>query len=181
MSKSVKEMIMRDYTSRFGSQKEAMVVSIRQMKAVDSTRLRSNLHKHKIRVTVVQNALARRVITGTPLEPLGKLLTGPSALAFGGETVVDVAREVMKLIEKFPQLELKGAVLDGQLFEGKKGVEELSKFPTREEAIGQVVTLVISPARKLVGQIQGPGSNLAGIIKAVELKLEKGEAIAKAG
>jgi ribosomal protein L10 len=57
-------------------------------------------------------------------------------------------------------------------------VKALSKFPTRDEAIAQDVTLILGPGRKLVGAIKGPGSNLAGIIKAIEEKLEKGEAIA---
>jgi ribosomal protein L10 len=82
-------------------------------------------------------------------------------------------------LDKYPKLELKGAVLDGTVFKGKAGVTELSKFPTREEAIGQIVTLAISPGKKLLGQLKGPGSNIAGIIKAIEGKLEKGEAIAK--
>jgi hypothetical protein len=64
-------------------------------------------------------------------------------------------------------------------FKGKAGVTELSKFPTREEAIGQNVTLIVSPGRKLVAQIKGPGSNVAGLVKAIETKLEKGEAITK--
>jgi hypothetical protein len=38
---------------------------------------------------------------------------------------------------------------------------------------------VVSPGRKLLGQLQGPGSKLAGIIKSIEEKLEKGEAITK--
>ena len=69
--------------------------------------------------------------------------------------------------------------LDGQLFEGKKGVERLSKFPTRSEALSQTVTLILSPARKLMAQIEGPGSKVMGLIKTVESKLEKGETIAK--
>ncbi len=44
-----------------------------------------------------------------------------------------------------------------------------------------MVTLVVSPAKKIMGQIKGPGSNIAGIIKAIETKLEKGEAIAPVG
>ncbi|MBC7771660.1 MAG: hypothetical protein H7210_04120, partial [Pyrinomonadaceae bacterium] len=81
----------------------------------------------------------------------------------------------------FPGLEVKGAILDGELFSGAKGVKELSKYPTREEGIAQIVTLIVSPAKKLMAQIKGPGSGVAGIIKAIETKLEKGEAIAKAG
>jgi ribosomal protein L10 len=93
--------------------------------------------------------------------------------------VVEVAREIVKLIKDMPEVELKGAILDGTLYEGKAGVTELSKFPTKDEAIANIVTLVVSPGRKLLGQIKGPGSNIAGIIKAIETKLEKGEAIAK--
>ncbi len=65
------------------------------------------------------------------------------------------------------------------LFEGDAGVKELSRFPTRDEAIVQAITLVLSPARNLVGAVKGPGSGLVGIIKSIEEKLEKGEAIAK--
>lgn len=183
MSKVIKGLIMRDYQSRIakGTSQwpDAMVISIRGVKAVDTTRLRHNLAKKNIRITVVQNALARKVFEGTSLEPLKDLLTGSSALAYGGESVVEVAREIVGAMAKMPALELKGAVLDGIVFKGKKAVEELSKYPTKDEAIGQVVTLVVSPARNLLGQVKGPGSKVAGLIKAIEGKLEKGETISK--
>lgn len=181
MSKPVKEMIMGDYKSLIGDRDDAMLISIRGVKAIATTKLRQNLAKKKIKITVVRNALARKAFEGTGLEPLGKLLTGASAVAYGEGSVVETAREIVGLLKEFPELELKGAVLDGTLFEGQAGVEELSKFPTREEAIGQVVTLVVSPAKKLLAQVKGPGSTIAGIIKAIEDKLEKGETIAKAG
>lgn len=181
MSKTVKGMIIKDYQGRLEGASEAMVISIRGVKAIPTTNLRRSLNKKSIKITVVRNALARRAFAGTPLEPLSKLLTGPSAVAYGGTSVVEVAREVIALIKEMPEVELKGAILDGTLFEGKAGVTELSKFPTKDEAIGQVVTLVVSPAKKLLGQIKGPASNVGGLIKAIETKLEKGEAIAKAG
>lgn len=180
MSKAVKSLIMKDYGSRLDGAAEAMVISIRALKGKETTKLRTNLRKKKIKVTVVRNSLAKRQFKGTPLETLLPLLSGPSAVA-RGESVVEVAREIVDQLKDFPNLELKGAVLDGTLFEGKKGVEELSKYPTRSEAIGQAVTLIVSPGRKLLGQIKGPGSTVAGLIKAIEMKLEKGETIAKAG
>ena len=72
-------------------------------------------------------------------------------------------------------------MLDGQVFVGDAGVKELSRYPTREEAIANTVTLVLSPARNLMGQVKGPGSGIAGIIKTIEEKLEKGEQIARVG
>jgi large subunit ribosomal protein L10 len=181
MSKTVKSMIMRDYKARAGDAKDAMLISIRGMKAIDTTKLRTNLRKSKVKVTVIRNSLARKQFAGTALEKLESLLTGPSALVVSETSVVDAARSIVGMLKDFPTLELKGAILDGNLFTGKAGVEELSKFPTREEAIGNNVTLIVSPGRKLAAQIKGPGSNVAGLIKAIEAKLEKGEAIAKLG
>lgn len=179
MSKTVKSMIMRDYTTRVGDIKDGMLISIRGLKAIDTTKLRNNLAKHKVKVTVIRNSLAKKQFKGTSFEKLETLLTGPSALVLSQTSVVEAARSIVGLLKDFPTLELKGAILDGTLFEGKKGVEELSKYPTRAEAIGQAVTLIVSPGKKLLAQVKGPGSNVAGIIKAIEAKLEKGEAIAK--
>ncbi|MEX2217123.1 MAG: 50S ribosomal protein L10 [Phycisphaerales bacterium] len=179
MSKKIKEMMVRDYASRLEGADDALMISIRGVKAIPTTRLRKGLAAQKIKITVMRNTLAKKAMAGTKLEPLTRLLTGPSALAYGGNSVVEVARAIVKLIAGMPEVELKGAVLDGQLFEGKKGVTELSKFPTKDEAIAQLVTLVVSPGRKVLGQIKGPGSAVAGIIKAIEDKLEKGETIAR--
>jgi large subunit ribosomal protein L10 len=179
MSKSIKEMIMRDYTSRLEGASDAMLISIRGVKAIPTSKLRRGLAGKNIKITVIRNSLAKKTFAGTGLEPLSKLLTGPSAVCYGGQSVVEVAREIVKLIETMPEVELKGAVLDGTLFEGKKGVTELSKFPTKDEAIGRVITLVVSPGQKLLAQVKGPGAGVAGIIKAIETKLEKGETIAR--
>ena len=116
----------------------------------------------------------------TPVESLKPVLTGSNVVAYGAESVVEVAREIVELAKQHEEMQLKGAILDGILFEGEEGVRALSKYPTRDEAIAQDVTLILGPGRKLVGAVKGPGGRLAGIIKAIEEKLEKGEEIAKA-
>lgn len=179
MSAITKKYLIRDYKSRLGDTADALVLSIRGVKAIDNNRMRIDLAKKSIRVAVVRNNLARHAVKGSGLENLADLLEGPSALAFGGSSVVDVAREVLKWAEKIQALELRGAVLDGELYQGKKGVEKLSKMPTKAEAIAQDITLILSPGKKLMGAVKGPGGKVMGIIKAVEAKLEKGETIAK--
>lgn len=179
MSKTVKNMILREYKGRLKGFDDAALISIRGVKGIEITRMRGALRQKNIKVTVVQNALARKAFEGTGLEALGPMMKGSSALAYGGASVVEVARELVKAMEQFPALELKGAILDGTLYEGKAGVTELSKYPTREEGLAQVVTLIVSPARNLLAQVKGPGSTVAGIVKSIETKLEKGEAIAK--
>ena len=107
-------------------------------------------------------------------------VSGPSALVYGGSSVVEVARELIARVKEIPALQFKGALMDGQLFTADQ-ISALSKYPTKEEAQGQVVQLFLSPARKIAGQIAGPAGKLAGYIKAIEEKLEKGDTIAKVG
>jgi ribosomal protein L10 len=179
MSKQVKQLLMQDYQARLAGTSDALVISVRGMSGTETTKVRNTLRKKNIKVQVVRNSLARKVIENTGLKALADVLEGPSAIAWGGSSVVEVAREIVGLIATFPGIELKGAVLDGTLYKGKAGVTELSKFPTREEAVADVVTLVVGPGRKLMAQVLGPGATVAGIIKAIESKLEKGEAIAR--
>lgn len=178
MSKAMKELMMREYQTRMKGADEALLIGIRGLKGTQTTKVRATLHKKNIRIAVVRNNLARKTFADTKLSALEGMLSGATAVAFGGQSIVEVAREIVKLMEQFPTIELKGAILDGTVYTGKAGVTELSKFPTKDEAIANILTLVVSPARKLAAQAKGPGSNLAGIIKAIETKLEKGEAIA---
>jgi large subunit ribosomal protein L10 len=179
MSKPIKDLMTADYKKRFDKLDGALLVDIRGVSSNDCNSLRAGLRTKQIKVTVVKNTLAKKAFSGTALQGLDKALEGPSALAFGAESVVDVARELVKWARKFKQLTLKGAVLDGQLFEGDAGVKRLSLFPTKDEAQAQVVTLILSPARKVVGAAVGPGSKLLGIVKEIQTRLEDGKAIAR--
>jgi large subunit ribosomal protein L10 len=181
MSKPVKEMITDDYKRRFEELEGALVVDIRGIAANQNNELRLNLAEKSIRITVVKNTLARKAFTGTSLEALGPALDGPSALAYGGDSVVEVARALVDWAKKVEKLDLKGAVLDGEFFPGEDGVKRLSDFPTKEEAQAQVVQLVLSPAGNLVRGVTSPGSNLLGIVKEIQERLEKGEEIARVG
>jgi len=179
MSKPVKEMMIREYQDLLGDHEDALVIGMRGVAANDNNSIRSGLAEKEIKVTVVRNKLFGQAFGETGLAPLSEVLVGANALAYGAESVVEVAREIVEIVKKFPGVELKGAVLDGMLFEGDAGVRELSKYPTRDEAIAKDVALILGPGSKLVGAVKGPGSNLAGILKAIETKLEDGETIAK--
>ncbi len=178
MSKPVKEMIIAEYRKRFGDVQGGIVVELRGMEASNNNRLRTTFREKGVRVTVLKNNLARKAFEGGPLEKLSKSLSGPSTLIYGQGSVIDVARELMKAIGTNREIELKAAVLDGEYFEGPAGVDRLSKFPTRDEAIANVVTLVLAPGGKLVGAITSPGAKLLGIIGEITSRLEKGETIA---
>ncbi|MDG2201026.1 MAG: 50S ribosomal protein L10 [Phycisphaerales bacterium] len=179
MSKPIKEMMIREYRSRFDGLSQALLVDIRGIEANENNSLRLGLHAQNIRVTVLRNNLARDAFNGTDLEGLIPAIDGPAALCYGGESVVDVAREIVAWAKKVEHLDLKGAILDGELFEGEAGVKRLSTFPTREEAQAKVVQLMLSPASNLVGASLAPGGNIMGIVKEIQERLENGKTIEK--
>jgi large subunit ribosomal protein L10 len=176
MSKPIKSLITHSYQSRFADVDSAVLIDIRGVGANDTMRLRQDLAGKQIRVTVVKNSLARTAFKGTALEELNRLLEGPNAMVYGGQSVVEVARELITIVKQIKEIEFKGAIMEGMLF-GPDEVEALSKYPTREEAIAQTVQIFLSPAQNLVGAALGPGRKIASLVKAVEEKLEKGETI----
>jgi large subunit ribosomal protein L10 len=177
MSKPVKNLMMQTYQRMFEDTDSALLVDIRGIDANQNNVLRNELAQKDIRITVIRNNLARRALADLKLAPMAELIDGPSAVVHGGESVVDVARELIAWARKIKQLQIKGAVMDGTVF-GADRVEELSRFPTREEALAQVVQLVITPAADLVATVGGPGSQVVSIVDEIARRLEDNEPVA---
>lgn len=170
MSKPMKEMIVSEYQSRLGDSSEALIVSLRGVNAQATEEIRVQMRRTAVSVAVVKNSLARKAFEGTALEALSPVLRGQNTMFFGDRSVIEIAREIIDLVKKFPEIELKGAILDGELYEGEDGVTRLSKLPTLSEAKAGSVALVL-----------GPGRRLMSIVKSIEEKLEKGETISRVG
>jgi large subunit ribosomal protein L10 len=179
MSKPIKKLIIENYRSRFGELEGALIVDIRGIDANDNNEMRKGLLDKQIRVTVVKNNLARKAFDDTALSALLPVLDGPIALAYGSDSVVEVARAVVEWARKVKELDLKGAVLEGELYEGAEGVRRLSQFPTRDEAKAAVVQLVLTPGGNIVGAALNGGGKLMAVVKELQERLEKGETIAK--
>ncbi len=172
MSKPVKDLITKEISARFGHLDSIMVVNPVGLNAIDTNKLRLGLRSKKIEMELVKNSLAQRAFAGTKLEPVTKLLEGSCALVTGGDSIVDVAREVLEWTKKLQALQIRGAVVEGQVVDAK-GAEVLSKMPSRGELQGQIVNLAKSPGSRLASQIGAPASKIAGCIKALVEKLEK--------
>ena len=182
MSKTVKQMIVKEYRTRFSGVQGAVLVEIRGLDAPATNKMRNDFARKNVKVAVVKNTLAREAFKGGALECLGTHLSGPSALVYSQDSVIDLARDLVKWAKDVEKFVFKAAVLEGVVYEGPAGVAKLSKMPTRAEAQANVVTLVLSPARNLMGAVKGPGGRVMGIVKEVQSRLEKGETItAKAG
>ena len=121
---------------------------------------------------MVKNVIARQAFDAIGLAEAGEVLDGPCAIAYGGDNVVSVVRELLDIHKDAPTLTVKAALLDGEVFDAER-IDELSKYPTRDEALATVLACAMSPARKLVGCVMAPAGRIAGILKTME---EKGDA-----
>jgi large subunit ribosomal protein L10 len=177
MSKPVKNMIVKEYRNRFSGVEGAVLVEIRGLDASATNKMRNDFARKSVKVAVVKNTLAREAFKGGALEQLGAHLSGPTALVYSQDSVIDLARDLVKWAKGVEKFVFKAAILEGVVYEGPAGVHKLSKMPTKAEAQANVVTLVLSPARNLMGAVKGPGGRVMGIVKEVESRLEKGETI----
>ncbi|MDB5329524.1 MAG: rplJ [Phycisphaerales bacterium] len=171
MSKQVKDLITKELTERFKELDGVGVINPRGINAIKNNQIRRRLHEKGLKMTVVKNTLARRATGGAKIEGFDKLLDGPSAVIYGkGASISAVARMLLDEKKTDATIELRGMFFDGELYFGDKGVEQVSKLPTREEAIGNLVGLILGPGSKLAGALKGPGGKLGALLKAIEEK-----------
>jgi large subunit ribosomal protein L10 len=173
MSKKVKNLIEKELNNRFSSLEGIAVVNPRGIGAIKNNAMRRRLRDKGLKMAVVKNTLAKRAGSTTKIKGFESLLEGPSAVIYGQGTVSAIARILLDEKKLDDTLELRGLFFDGESYIGEKGVEQASKLPTREEAIGQVVALILAPGAKLGGIFKGQAGKVAALIKAVEEKAEK--------
>src|SRR3954466_14954442 len=174
MSKKVKNLITRELGEKFKGVDSIAVINPRGINATKNNQIRRKLRERGLRMTVVKNTLAKRAVGEGKLKGFDALLDGPSAVIYGKGSVAQIARTLLDLKKTVETLELRGVFFDGELYEGDKGVDTASKLPTREEAIGQLVALLLSPGKNLAGALKGPGGKLGAILKAIEEKAPAG-------
>ena len=173
MSKPVKQMIRKDLAKRFTNVSSLAVVGFSGLDAQQTYEMRGRLAEKEIELKVVKNSLAKQAFQDVGLESACDLLDGPCAIAWGADSVVTVVRELLDINKKTaPTLTVKAALLDGEIFAGEQDVKRLSKFPTRDEAIGQIVQAALSAGANVAGCIVAPGGAIAGILKTLEEKDE---------
>jgi large subunit ribosomal protein L10 len=175
MSKKVKNLIEKELITKFSPLDGLAVISPQGIDGTKSNQLRRRLGAKGLKMTVVKNTLARRAAAGTKLKGFDKLLDGPSAVIYGKSSISSIARMLIEERKLNEKLELRGVFFDGEIYPGEKGVEQVSKLPTREEAIASIVGSILGPGRKLAAAIKGPGSKIGGILKTIEDKAKEKE------
>ena len=137
--------------------------------------LRRKCFEKGIELRVVKNTLALKALEQASEEkgyaPLYDIMKGPSAIMF-----TETANAPAKLIKEFRKDHekplLKAAYIDTDVYVGDETLDQLAALKSKEELIGEVIVLLQSPIRNVLGSLQSGGTTLSGLLKALE---ERGE------
>ena len=168
MTKEEKSQVIEKLTAELSDAKTLYLTDTAGLNAQDTSALRRACFKANIRLSVVKNTLLSKAMDASDKEfgDLKEVLKGNTSLMFSeiGNAPAKVIRDFRKKSEK-PVL--KGAYIEEAVFIGDNHIDALVAIKSKEELIGEIVTLLQSPAKNVISGLKSSGGNLAGILKTL--------------
>ena len=154
----LKQPIVQAIAEEIKDAQSVVLVDYRGLTVAQDTELRKQLREAGVVYKVYKNTMMKRAFEGTEFEGLENCLEGPSAIAVSKDDATAPARILCNFAKDAPALELKGGVVEGNIYD-VAGLTELSKIPTREELLS-----------RLLGSMQSPIANFARVINQIAEK-----------
>ena len=139
------------------------------LSVAQSNDLRGRFREAGVDYQVTKNTLARIALDRIEgKDALEEFFSGPTAIAFS-EDPAKPARVIQDFVEEedVERPELKVAWIEGEMYDDPEALDTLADLKSREELIGEIVGLLLSPAQNVVGSLQGTGQRLASIVEAL--------------
>lgn len=141
------------------------------MSAESTSNLRRACNKSGVRMRVVKNTLLRKAmerVEGKDYSEIYPTLAGQTAMLIAEKGNVP-AKMIRDFRKKGDRPMLKGAWIDEAVFIGDNQLVMLSELKGREELIGEIIGLLQSPIKNVIGALQGGGGHkVAGLVKALQ-------------
>ena len=121
-----------------------------------------------LKLLVVKNTLLAKAMEASDhnFGELTNILKGNTSLMFS-ETGNAPARVIKNFRKKSDKPILKGAFIEEAIYLGDDQLDKLVAIKSKDELIGEIITLLHSPIKNVISSLQSGGGKLSGILKSL--------------
>ncbi len=169
MTKAEKNQLIDELVGTLSEAPVIYLADTSELDAESTSDLRRTCFKKDIKLNVVKNTLLKKAferVEGKDFSELYDVLAGPTALMLS-ETGNAPAKLIKEFRKKHPKPILKGAFVEEMCFVGDEQLQALTEIKSREELIGEVITLLQSPMQNVLGALKSGGNTVAGLVKTL--------------
>ena len=171
MTRIQKGEVLEDLKRKFAEADFFYVADASTLSVAETNELRAAAYEKGVTMQVVKNTLARKALESLAAERnydgIYDVLKGPTAIMFT-ETAKAPAAVIKAFRKAHDKPTLKAAYIDTAIYLGDDQIEVLTKIKSKEELIGDVILLLQSPIKNVLGSLQSGGNTISGLLKALE-------------
>jgi large subunit ribosomal protein L10 len=171
MTREEKSQIIDNLTGRLTDNHIIYLADISGLNASDTSNLRRACFKAKVDLAVVKNTLLSKAMEKSEKDfgELPNTLKGNTSLM-----ISDIGNAPAKVIKAFRKGSdkpiLKGAYVEESIYVGDDQLDTLVSIKSKEELIGDIITILQSPAKNVISALQSGGGKISGILKTLSEK-----------
>ncbi|MGB5361897.1 MAG: 50S ribosomal protein L10 [Aureibaculum sp.] len=171
MTKEQKSQVIDDLTSQLAENSTIYLADISGLDATNTSKLRRACFKANVRLAVVKNTLLFKAMEKSDKDfgELAGILKGNTSLMIS-ETSSAPAKVIKEFRKKSDRPLLKGAYIEEAIYVGDDQLDALVNIKSKEELIGDIITLLQSPAKNVISALQSGGNKLSGILTTLSEK-----------
>lgn len=172
MTREEKAVVIDELYEKFSSNDNFYITDASGMSVAQTNDLRRLCFEKGIEYKVIKNTLIQKALEkmDTDYAPFSEsVLKGFSGIMFAGENANLPAKTIKEFRKKSGGQSpvLKGASIDTDLFIGEENLDMLSTLKSKAELIGEVITILQSPAKNVISGLKNSGGKLAGILQTL--------------
>ena len=178
MNKEEKVKVVEELKGQLNDYKSIYLTDIAGLDAMQTSKLRRECFNSNVKLSVVKNTFLERAMSEseTDFGELKDLLKGNTTIMLS-ESGNSPAKVIKKFRKDGEKPILKGAFVDEAIYIGDDQIEALFNLKSKEEVIGEIITLLQSPAKNVISALKSSSGKIAGLVKTLSEKPIEGEKV----